>query len=59
MDFERGVEQETNDARQLSNTQMFVVYFVIIWRVSRFIYIYIYTHTLGERDQGEIKREND
>ena len=35
-DFERSVEQETNEAQQLPNTQMFVVYFVVIWRVSGF-----------------------
>ena len=45
VDFERGVSQETNDARQLSNAQMFVLYFVVIWRVSAFKYIYTHTHT--------------
>ena len=58
VDFERGVSQETNDARQLSNAQMFVLYFVVIWRVSAFKYIYIYTHThRGERDWGRLKEK--
>lgn len=53
VDFERGVSQETNDARQLSNAQMFVLYFVVIWRVSAFKYIYIYIPThIGGREIG-------